>query len=110
MARDLRSASARVASLEKRLAGSLGREEELRGLLRLAHEQVERSDEELHAFGLRFHADLRRQTADRDEIEARLREVTDHRDELESRIIRLRRSLPGRVFVALQAVASIWRR
>ena len=96
LARDLRTTSARVESLADRLGRSLHREEELRGLLLLAHGQIERDDEELRSLARKFQDDLRRES--------------EQREALEARLSRIRQSVPGRIFLALRAITSGIRR
>ncbi len=108
--REWKAALAESEIWRARLNESLGREKELRSQLGLANQQIEHVEKELHTIVLRISENLGRCADQRDALEARLQVVSNHRDELESRIIRLRRSLPGRLFHALQAFVSIWRR
>ena len=65
-------------------------------LLLLAQERFERDDDELRSLARQFEDDLRRES--------------ERRKAAEARLDRIRRSLPGRLFLTLRAIWSIGRR
>ena len=103
LAIELRGARAENRALATDLDRSRRREGELAHLLRLAHERAERGDDELRALAGRF-ADDRHALATR--FQAEIDRQVEARRLVEERLGRLRRSLPGRVFLAARALAG----
>jgi chromosome segregation ATPase len=110
LTRELKSASARVELLTDHLGRRLRREEELRGLLQRAHERIERDDEELRSLAHQFQDDRGRLQDDLGRLRDVLRQQFEEREALEARLIRIRRSLPGRLFLTLRAISTRGRR